>query len=105
MIPLWYGDRMGAVKKKATASKQVTVRLDEATSRGLDRLAQATARSRESLAAQAMKDFLEVNEWQIAAIENAIAQADSGDAKFIEADKIDEWLDSWGTGHERKPPQ
>jgi hypothetical protein len=31
----------------------------------------------------------------------AVAQADSDDdATFIDNDKIDEWLDNWGTGHE-----
>jgi predicted transcriptional regulator len=60
----------------------VTLRLDAATHRRLDRLAKATERSRSALAAEAVRQFVELNEWQIAAIEEGVREADRG--QFID---------------------
>ncbi|MGA2410173.1 MAG: CopG family ribbon-helix-helix protein [Candidatus Binataceae bacterium] len=91
-------------QKKPAESKTMTLRLDAATLRRLDRLAEATDRSKAWLAAQAVKDFLDLNEWQTEAIGAALKRANSRGAKFIDQEKIDAWLDSWGTAKERKPP-
>jgi RHH-type transcriptional regulator, rel operon repressor / antitoxin RelB len=82
----------------------MTLRLDEETLERLDALASATDRSKAWLAAQAVRDFLETNEWQIQAIASAVKEADSPNARFIEHDKVKQWLSSWGTPRERKPP-
>jgi RHH-type transcriptional regulator, rel operon repressor / antitoxin RelB len=90
--------------KKLAASKTMTLRLDAATLRRLDHLAEVTERSKAWLAAQAVRDYLELNEWQIQAINVAVKRADSRGAKFFDHEKVDAWLDSWGTPQERKPP-
>ena len=59
-------------------SEPVTLRLDAATRKRLDRLAKATERSRAALAAEAVRQFLELNEWQIGAVEEGVRQADRG---------------------------
>jgi RHH-type rel operon transcriptional repressor/antitoxin RelB len=82
----------------------MTLRLDAATLRRLDQLAEVTERSKAWLAAQAVKDYLELNEWQTQAISAAVKRADSRGAKFIDHEKVDEWLDRWGTPQERKLP-
>jgi RHH-type rel operon transcriptional repressor/antitoxin RelB len=92
-------------KAKRAASKTMTLRLDAATLRRLDQLAEVTERSKSWLAAQAVKDYLDLNEWQTEAISAAVKRADGRGAEFVEHKKIDEWLDSWGTPQERKPPQ
>lgn len=56
-------------------SEPVTLRLDAATRKRLDRLAKTTERSRAALAADAVRQYLEVNEWQIAAIQEGVREA------------------------------
>jgi predicted transcriptional regulator len=67
-------------------TEPVTLRLDAATRKRLDRLAKTTERSRAALAAEAVKQFIEINEWQIAAIQKGVRQADSG--QFIDHAKL-----------------
>ena len=90
--------------KKPAVSRTITLRLDAATLRRLDQLAEVTERSKAWLAAQAVKDYLELNEWQTQAISAAVKRVDSRGAKFIDHEKVDEWLDRWGTPQERKLP-
>jgi len=59
-------------------SEPVTLRLDAATRKRLDKLAKATERSRAALAADAVQQYLEANEWQIAAIEEGVREANRG---------------------------
>ena len=59
-------------------SEPVTLRLDSRTRRRLDRLAKATERSRAALAADAVRQYLDLNEWQIAAIEAGVREANRG---------------------------
>jgi RHH-type transcriptional regulator, rel operon repressor / antitoxin RelB len=91
-------------QKKLGLSKTMTLRLDTETLRRLGRLAEVTERSKAWLAAQAVKDYLELNEWQTEAINTAIKRANSPDAKFIDHEQVDVWLRSWGTPRERKAP-
>ncbi|HUF80563.1 MAG TPA: ribbon-helix-helix protein, CopG family [Burkholderiales bacterium] len=63
-------------------SEPVTLRLDAATRKRLDRLAKATDRTRAALAAEAVRQFVEINEWQIAAIQEGVREADRG--QFID---------------------
>jgi predicted transcriptional regulator len=63
-------------------SEPVTLRLDPATRKRLDRLAKATERSRAALAAEAIRQFVELNEWQISAINEGLREADRG--QFID---------------------
>ncbi len=63
-------------------TEPVTLRLDAATRKRLDRLSKATDRSRAALAAEAVRQFVELNEWQIGAIEEGVREADRG--QFID---------------------
>lgn len=83
----------------------MTLRLDAADLRRLDALAEATERSKAWLAAQAVKTYLDLNEWQIRAIREAVKNADRRDAKFFTQEEVDAWLATWGTPQERKPPR
>lgn len=56
-----------------------TIRLDEETLAALDRLAEATERSRNWLVARAVQDYVALNEWQVGRIEEGIQAADAGD--------------------------
>jgi predicted DNA-binding protein len=55
----------------------MTLRLDAGTLRRLDHLAAMTERSKAWLAAQAIRDYLELNEWQTRTIELAVKKLTS----------------------------
>jgi RHH-type transcriptional regulator, rel operon repressor / antitoxin RelB len=82
----------------------MTLRLDADTLARLDELAQATDRSKAWLAAEAVKAYIAVNEWQTKAIRDAVNRASRRDARFVSNEEVDTWLASWGTRKERKPP-
>jgi predicted transcriptional regulator len=60
-------------------SSTFTVRVDAAVKKRLEKLAKNTGRSRSFLAAEAIEEYLDVNEWQVAGIKRAIESADRGD--------------------------
>ena len=67
----------------------LTLRLDSKTKKKLDKLAKATERSRSFLAAQAIREFLELNEWQIEEIKKGLREADAGDfASDAEVERV-----------------
>jgi predicted transcriptional regulator len=57
----------------------LTLRLDSKTKKKLDKLATATERSRSFLAAEAIREFVALNEWQIEETKRAVQEADAGD--------------------------
>jgi len=63
-------------------SEPLTLRLDPDVRKRLDKLAKATDRSRAALAAEAVRQYVELNEWQIAAIQDGLRDADNG--RFID---------------------
>ena len=64
-------------------STTMTIRLDKEVKERLDRLAAATERSKSYLAAEAVRAYVETNEWQIAEIRAALKEADAGDLRTI----------------------
>ena len=84
------------------ASATFTIRVDEADKVRLEALARSTGRSRSFLAAEAIAEYLAVNEWQIARIRSAMEALDRGE--FIEHDAVRKWVESWGAEGELDPP-
>jgi predicted transcriptional regulator len=66
----------------------MTIRLPEIIKNKLEDLARATERSKAYLAAKAIEEFITTQEWQIQAIQAAVKEADSPQAKFIEHDVV-----------------
>jgi predicted transcriptional regulator len=60
-------------------SAVLTLRLDAKLKKQLDRISKSMNRSRSFVAAQAIQEYVSVNEWQIAEIKKGIAEADAGD--------------------------
>lgn len=60
-------------------STTMTIRLEDDIKERLDQLAGATQRSKSYLAAEAVRAYVENNEWQIGEIEAALQEADAGD--------------------------
>ncbi|MDP1758387.1 MAG: CopG family ribbon-helix-helix protein [Thermodesulfovibrionales bacterium] len=86
-------------------STTLTVRLDEQTKKRLDRLANATDRSKSFLVSNAIKGFLDINEWQVQEIKKAVGEAERAGAKFVEHEEVAAWLGTWGSDKEKKPPK
>ena len=61
------------------ATTTVTVRLPVQLKERLDRLSEATARSRSWLTVDAIGTYLQLQEWQIQEIEAGIREADAGE--------------------------
>ena len=83
-------------------SATVTVRLSQNVKDGLERLAQSTKRSRNFLAAEAIAEYVAVNEWQIAGIEKALRDLDAG--KTIPHERVKAWAEALGTDRELPLP-
>ena len=60
-------------------STTMTVRLEDDVKERLDVLAEATQRSKSFLAAEAIRTYVDNNEWQIGEIRMALKEADAGD--------------------------
>jgi predicted transcriptional regulator len=85
------------------SSTTFTVRVDARVKRRLERLARSTGRTRSFLAAEAINEYLDINEWQVAGIKRAMASLDRGEG--IAHDSIKDWVDSWGTANEKPTPK
>lgn len=77
-------------------STTMTIRLEPEIKDRLDHLAAATHRSKSFLAAEAIRQFVELNEWQVAETLAAIAEADAGD--FATDEQVDAVVAKWGAG-------
>ena len=75
-------------------SATFTVRVDEADKERLEALARSTGRSRSFLAAEAIAEYLEVNEWQVAATRAAMDSLDRGER--VAHEDVRDWVASWG---------
>ena len=60
-------------------STTMTIRLDPGLKSRLGKLATATHRSKSYLASEAVREFIELNEWQILELKDAIIEADAED--------------------------
>ena len=86
-------------------STTMTIRLDDETNNRLTNLAGATDRSKAYLTMQALKLFLENNEWQVQEIKEAVAEADTASPdQFVDNETVMAWMETWGTDHESQPP-
>lgn len=83
-------------------SATVTVRLPQEVKDRLERLARSTKRSRNFLAAEAIAEYVELNEWQIAGIKEALRDLDAG--KGIPHERVRAWAQSLVTKRELPPP-
>ena len=66
----------------------VTVRVKPATKKRLESLASATKRSKSYVIEEALELYLDVNEWQIAGIAQALAEAEKSDAVFVDHHEV-----------------
>jgi predicted transcriptional regulator len=85
------------------SSATFTVRVDSAVKKRLEKLAKSTGRSRSFLAAEAIEEYVDVNEWQVAGIKRAMESMDRGEG--IPHEEIKQWLGSLKNGKRRARPK
>ena len=85
------------------SSTTFTVRVETKVKKRLEKLAKSTGRSRSYLAAEALTEYLDVNEWQVAGVKRAVASLDRGEG--IAHNEIRDWVNSWGRKRERPAPK
>jgi len=66
----------------------LTVRLPAEVKGRLEKLATATDRTKAYLACRAIEEYLDSQEWQVTAIEEAVREADRPDAAFTEHEQV-----------------
>ncbi|MEJ2417629.1 MAG: CopG family ribbon-helix-helix protein [Exilibacterium sp.] len=75
-------------------STTMTIRLEPELKARLDQFAESTHRTKSFLASEAIREFIELNEWQIQEIKEAIKEADAGD--FADDQEVKDVFGKWG---------
>jgi RHH-type transcriptional regulator, rel operon repressor / antitoxin RelB len=76
----------------------MTLRLDPELRKRLDGLAKAQRRSRSFVAAEAIREYVALNEWQIEEVKKSLEEADRGE--FATDGEVQRVMDRW-TGRRR----
>ena len=84
-------------------STTFTVRVEPDVKKRLEKLAKSTGRSRSFLAAEALNEYLDVNEWQVAGVKRAITSLDRGEG--VSHKEVRGWVNSWDRKPERPAPK
>ncbi|HWY59044.1 MAG TPA: CopG family ribbon-helix-helix protein [Terriglobales bacterium] len=74
-------------------SSVLTLRLEPKLKKQLDRLSRAMSRSRSFVAAEAIREYVALNEWQIEEIKKGLAEADQGE--FATEKDVERTLKKW----------
>jgi RHH-type rel operon transcriptional repressor/antitoxin RelB len=88
---------------KHVSSTTVSIRIDPASKKRLEKLAKSTGRSRSFLAAEAINEYLDLNEWQVAGIQKAVASLDRGEG--VSHKRVKDWVSSWNSEKTRPAPK
>ena len=81
-----------------TQSSTMTIRLEADLKARLDKLADVTHRSKSFLAAEAVREYIELNEWQLQEIQKAVTEADAGD--FASEESVNATLRKWSVNED-----
>ena len=84
-------------------STTLTIRVDDDQKDRLEALSKSTGRSRSCLAADAIKEYLDANEWQVAGVLAAIRSIE--DKGAVPHDRVRAWVDSWDDKREAVRPR
>lgn len=89
----------------ANETTTLSVRLDVKVKRRLDRLAKASDRTASWLAQDAIAGYLDLQEWQVQAIREAVRNADAHPDRVVAHEQVKEWAKSWGSRKEIARPR
>jgi predicted transcriptional regulator len=80
----------------------VSVRLQPELNEQVSAIAQALHRPKSWVIEQALKEFVAVQTWQLAVIDEGIRAADAG--RVVEHDEVAKWVSSWDKSYELPMP-
>jgi RHH-type rel operon transcriptional repressor/antitoxin RelB len=75
------------------SSSVLTLRIEADLKKQLDKLADSTNRSKSFLAAEAIREYVAINQWQIAEIKKGIKEADRGE--FATSKEVQKVIGKW----------
>lgn len=81
----------------------ISIRVPVKTAERLEALAEALKRSKSFLGAEAIEEYLTVQEWQIQAIQRGVKSADKD--RLVDHNDVAAWVNSWGQPKEKRQPQ
>ena len=81
----------------------VSIRLDRQLNERVATIAAALDRPKSWVIEQAVQDFVALQEWQLAAIDEGIRAADAG--RLVAHEDVAAWVRSWGRADELPTPQ
>ncbi len=77
-------------------SEVMTIRVDRRTKSRLEKLAKAMDRTKSYVAAEAIRAYVDLNEWQIGEIKAALNEAEAGD--FASEEEVQAVTRKWRRG-------
>lgn len=77
-------------------SEVMTIRVDRRTKSRLEKLAKAMDRTKSYVAAEAIRAYIDLNEWQIAEIKAGLKEANAGD--FAAPAEVQAVMKKWRRG-------
>ena len=86
-----------------TKTAPVSIRLEADLNDRIGAIANTLDRPKSWAIEQAVRDFVEVHEWQLAAIKEGVRDADEG--RLVDHEAVVAWVRSWGSDEERPRPQ
>jgi len=85
------------------AKTSISVRLDIELSDKLSTVAARLGRPKSWVIEHALKEFIELQLWQFAAVEEGLRDADVG--RVVRHEDVVAWVESWGHSDERPMPE
>jgi predicted transcriptional regulator len=85
------------------AKTSISIRLDPELGDQLSTVAARLDRPKSWVVEHAIKEFIELQLWQFAAIEEGLRDADAG--RVVPHDDVVAWVESWGRPDERPIPE
>lgn len=83
--------------------KATSVRLDDELMERIDRMAEILARPRSWVISEALKRFVEQEEWFHEAVKAGLKDAKEG--RLVDHSDVKAWVESWGSAGELKRPK
>jgi predicted transcriptional regulator len=83
--------------------RSVSVRLDQELDDRLRSVADNLERSRSWVIEQAIREFVDLQSWHLAAIDEGIRDADAG--RLVAHEDVAAWVESWGKADELPMPE
>ena len=86
-----------------TNSTVLSVRVSNTTKKRLAKIAETMQRSQSYVAAEAIEEYLAIQEWQIAGVKQALASLERGEG--VSHEDVKRWANSLGTEEEIPKPK